>query len=163
MTGVSPLVVLFLERFHVLSDVTTDNVLVENFSIECFGFRIVAGESFLVVRNVDTAIRSTLHCAEDSVSGRSPTKTNVEVALEWARFLVTDCVGQRVVYLNRVAMLTSLCELELASRLGDTLVLIGETKLGKSTASDEKTGGVSRGPISQTFGIISFTSSCRVD
>ena len=128
------LVVLLLKVLHVLGDVATDNVLLENLSVEGLGLGVVAGEALLVVGDEDTTVRGTLHGTEDTVAGRGAAETDVEVSLEGAGLVVAE----------------GLNELELTRGLGEALVLVGEAELGKSTAGDKETSGVSGGPVGET-------------
>lgn len=128
------LVVLLLEVLHVLGNVATDNVLLENLGVEGLGLGVEAGEALLVVGDEDATVRGTLHGTEDTVTGRGAAETDVEVSLEGAGLVVAE----------------GLDELELTRRLGETLVLVGEAELDKGTASDKETSGVSGGPVGET-------------
>ena len=52
----APLVILLLKRLHVLSDVATEDVLLQDLCIKLLGLRIVAREALFVVGDEDAAI-----------------------------------------------------------------------------------------------------------
>ena len=121
-------IIFLLERLHVLSDVSTEDVLLEDFSVEFLGFDIESRETFLGVGDEDTTIGSTLHGTEDTGTGGSALETDIKVSLEGA---------------GRILLVQSLSHGERAIGLGDTLVLVSQTELRQSTASDKQAGGVS--------------------
>lgn len=128
------LVILLLKVLHVLGNVATDNVLGENLSVEGLGLGVETGETLVRVGDEDTTVGSTLHGTEDTVTGGGAAETNVEVGLEGAGLVVTE----------------GLNELELTRGLSETLVLVSEAELGKSTTGDKETGSVSGGPVGET-------------
>lgn len=60
----SPLVIFFLQALHVLSDVTTEDILLQHLGIQLFGFWVITWETLLIVGNVETAVTSTLESTE---------------------------------------------------------------------------------------------------
>ena len=123
-----PLIVLLLEGLHVLRNVATEDVLLQDLSVELLRLWVEAGETLLVVGNVDTTVGSTLKGTEDTRTSRRALETDIEVALEWPRsILVVEGLGQR----------------DGAIRLLLALVLVSEAELGQGAASAEKTGRVS--------------------
>ena len=77
-----PLIVLLLEGLHVLSNVSTEDVLLEDLGIKLLALGIVSREALLIVGDEDTTVRSTLHSTKDTRSSRRATKTDIEVAFE---------------------------------------------------------------------------------
>lgn len=55
-----PLVIFFLQVLHVFSDMTAENILPQNFSIELLRFWIVTRKTFVIVGNKDTTVTGTL-------------------------------------------------------------------------------------------------------
>ena len=123
-----PLVILLLQALHVFSNVTTEDVLLEDLVVELLAFWVIAGETLLVVRDVETAIGCTLEGTEHTRTSRSALETDIEVALEGA---------------GGILLIESLSQSELTIGLSDTLVFVGKTELGQSTTSNEETSGIS--------------------
>lgn len=123
-----PLIIFLLKRLHVLSDVTSEDVLFEDLSIQLLGLWVVSGETLLVVGNVNTTVTSTLEGTEHTGTSRSTLETNVKVTLErpGSIFLI-ESLGQR----------------KLAIGFSNTLILVSKTQFGQGTTSDEETSGVS--------------------
>src|SRR5699024_11867611 len=69
------------------SDVCSSD-LTMHLSTELLGLAVVAGESLGGVGNIQAAVGSTFHCAENTSAGGSSGKTNVEEASEGARLVV---------------------------------------------------------------------------
>jgi hypothetical protein len=122
-----PLVIFLLETLHVLSNMATVDVLLEDLSVKGFAFRVITGETLVRVGDEDTTIAGTLHSTEETGSGGGALETNIEVALERA---------------GSVLFIKDLSVSKSAVRLSDTLIFIGEAELGESTASDEETSSV---------------------
>jgi hypothetical protein len=101
--------------------------------IEFLGFGIETGESSLRVGDEDTSIGSTLHGTEDTGTSRGTGETDIEEALEGTGFT-----------------LDRLDEFEFSGRLSESLVLVSEAELGKSTTSAEKSGSVASRPVGET-------------
>lgn len=111
----------------------TVNVVGQNFRVQLFHLGIVAGQATLRVGDEKTTIRSTLHGTEHTGTSRSALESDVQEALEWAG-----------------SVLVGLGELKSTIGLGDTLVLVGKTKLGQSTTSAEESGSVGGSPVGKT-------------
>ena len=115
------------KRLHVLGDVATEDVLLQDLSIELLGLWVVAWEALLVVGDVDTTVGSTLEGTEHTRTSRRALETDVEVALERpGSILVVKGLGHG----------------EGAIGLLLTLVLVGKAKLGQGTASGKETSRV---------------------
>lgn len=127
------LLILLLEVAHVVGDVTTVNVLTEDLGIKLLGLGIITGEAGLGVGDVDTTIRGALHGGEDTGTSGGALETDIKEALE-----------------GTGSILKGLDHLDGAIGLLDTGVLILEAELGKDTAGQEKTSGVSSGPVGET-------------
>lgn len=136
--GLVALLIVVGEGLHVLSDVAAEDVLAEGLSVQLLGLHVVTGETLLGVRDVETTVGSTLHGAEDTGTGGGPSKTNIEVRLEWAAGLAIDFGG--------------LGDGELAVGLLNTLESLVKLELGKCAAGEEKTGAVGSGPVGETVG-----------
>lgn len=132
-----PLLIVVGERLHVLRDVTAKDVLAQSFGVELLALDIVARETLLAVRNVQATVRSTLHGAEHTRTGRRPRKANIEETLEGPPALAID--------------LGLLGERELSIRLRDTLELVVDLELVQRTTRDQETGAVSGGPVGQAM------------
>ena len=107
---------------------STEDVLLEDFSVEFLGFNIESRETFLRVGDEDTTIGSTLHGTEDTGTGGSAAETDIKEALEWT---------------GSIFLIDGLSEGEFTIGLSYTLVLVGKTELGKGTTSAKKTSGIS--------------------
>jgi len=145
----------FLELVVVCLDVATEDVLSVFFGVEgLLGFLLVddlttlvgddlslgdvrAGESLLLVGDVETTIGSTLHGSEDTVSSGGADETDIEVSLEWASLLhvVTDGVVRTV-------------------NLLVALVHVSETLVSQESTGAEKASAVSGSVV----GVTSFES-----
>lgn len=76
--GLVSLRILSLEVFHVLGDVTTENILSQDLRIKLPGVSVVSSETFRLVRNFKSTVNCSLQHGEDFSSGGSTRKTNVE-------------------------------------------------------------------------------------
>lgn len=128
------LVVLLLEGLHVLGDVATSDVLLEDLGVDGLGLGVETGETLLVVGDEETTVGSTLHGTEDTVTGGGAAETNIKVDLEGAGLVLAE----------------GLDELELTGGLGETLVLVGKAELGEGTTGNKETSGVGSGPVGKT-------------
>ena len=121
-------IIFLLQRFHVLCNVPTEDVLLEDLSVKLLGLDVVARETFLGVRNEDTTVGCTFHGTEDTGTGGGATETDVKEALEWTRSVVIfQCLGKG----------------EFSGRLGNTFVLVCQTEFRERPTSAEKAGSVS--------------------
>ena len=77
-----PLVILLLEGLHVLSNVSTEDVLLEDLGIKLLALGIVSREALLIVGDEDTTVRSTLHSTKYTSTSRRPLKTNIEITFK---------------------------------------------------------------------------------
>ena len=126
----APLIIFLLERLHVLSNVSTEDVLLQDLRVKPLAFWVVPRETLLVVWDVKTTIGSTFEGTEHTRTSRRALETDVEVTLERpGSVLVVKRLGQD----------------DLTSRLGLTLVLVSKAKLGQSTASAEETSRIGFG------------------
>jgi hypothetical protein len=87
----APLIVLLLERLHVLGNVATDNVTLKSLGVNSLGLGVVSGETLGVVGDKDTTIRSTLQGTKHTVTSGGTTETDIEVSLERAGLVIADC------------------------------------------------------------------------
>ena len=78
----SPFVILLLQTLHVLSDVTTENVLLQHLSIQLLAFWVITWEALLVVGDIETAVTGALESTEHTGTGGGSLETNIEVDLE---------------------------------------------------------------------------------
>lgn len=127
------LLIIVSELFHVLSDVTTNNVFLQNLSVELFSLDIVAGEDLGGVRDVETTVRGTLESTKDTGTAGGALQTNVKEDLEGAG-----------------AILNGLSDGELTRVLVVTSVGLVKAELLQSTTGDQQTGGVGSGPGGKT-------------
>jgi len=74
---------IFLKKLlHVVSNMTTKDVLTKDFRVKRLLLIIPTNKTTLAVRNVKTTIKSTLHSSEDTAAGGGTIKTNIEKSLE---------------------------------------------------------------------------------
>ena len=134
------LVALFIiigQSLHVFRNVSAEDVLSKSFSVELFGFDIVAREAIFGVRNEDATVGSTLHSTEDTSTSRCTSKTDIEEAFEGATILAID--------------FSSFGKLVLSIRLFDTSEMFRQIQLAQGTTGDEEPSSICRGPISETM------------
>lgn len=131
------LLIVICEGFHVLGDVTTEDVSAEGVGIELLGFDIVTWESGLGVGDEKTTVGGTLHDSEDTSTSGGTMKTDIKENLEWSSFTI---VG-----------LSSLGQLVFTIGFLNTLEVLIELELLQDTTSAEETSGVSSGPVGKTI------------
>ena len=122
-----PLIVLLLEGLHVLRNVATEDVLLQDLSVELLRLWVEAGETLLVVGDVEATVGGTLEGTEHTRTSRRALETDVEVTLERS---------------GSILVVERLSQGDLASRLGLTLVLVSKAKLGQGAASAEEASRV---------------------
>jgi len=115
---------LGLLSLDLLTTLTGDNLGLDD---------VEAGESLVLVGDVETTIGSTLHGTEDTVTGGSADETNIEVSLEWTSILhvITDGEVRSI-------------------NLGVSLVHIGETLVSKESTSAQETNAVRGSVVGET-------------
>jgi hypothetical protein len=128
------LLVVVGEGLHVLSDVTTEDVLAEGLGVELLAFNVVTGETVLGVRNEDTTVGATLHGTKDTSTSGGTGETDIQEDLEWAALLAINLGG--------------LGEGELTVSLLNTSEGLVKLELLEDTAGKEQTGSVCGGPVS---------------
>lgn len=135
--GLVALLILIGEGLHVLSDVTTDDVVLEGLSVELLGLDVVTGETAVGVGDEDTTVGCTLHGSEDTVTGGGADKTNIKEGLEGAALAIVglDGLGEGVLTIG----------------LLDTLEGLVKVELLEDTAGKEQTGSVGSSPVGQTL------------
>lgn len=134
--GLVALLIVIGEGLHVLSDVTTEDVLAEGLGIELLGLDIVTWETLLGVWNEDASVGSTLEGTEDTGTGGGAGKTDIKESLEWAAGLIILSSG--------------LGEGELSVSLLNTGELLVHAELLEDTAGEEETSAVGSGPVGKT-------------
>jgi hypothetical protein len=117
--------VLLLELLHVLSNVTTEDVLAENVSVELLILSVVTSKTASAVGDIETTIGGTLHGGEDTVTSGGTSQTNVQ----------QDGEGLG-------SILEGLDDEVLTSGVRLTLVLVSKLQLGQNTTSEEETSGI---------------------
>lgn len=105
----------------------TEDVLLQDFSIELLGFGVVARETLLVVGDVETTVGSTLKGTEHTRTSRRALKTDIKVTLERP---------------GSILIVERLSHNKGAIRLGLTLILVSKAKLGQGAAGAEETSRV---------------------
>ena len=125
--------IVLLEHAHVLGHVLTVDVVAQHVRVQSFGVRIIAGETFLRVRNVESTVRRTLHGTEQLGTGGGTLQTHIQEALERAWTIIHG-----------------LDFVEFTVRLHDTLVLVGQAQLGQHATGHQETGTVGGRPVGQT-------------
>jgi hypothetical protein len=129
------LLVVIGETFHVFGDVAAQDILAESLSVELFSFDIETGESVLRVRDEKATIRGTLHGAEDTSTGGSTGKTDIEEDLERTAgaFIGLSGLGESVFTISFLY----------------TLEVLIEIKLLECTASEKETSSVGGSPVGE--------------
>jgi len=127
--GLVLLLVSLLEVSHVISNVSSEDVLAKNGGIEVLGVSVVTRETLVLVRDLETSVNSTLHGTEDTGTSGGVVETNVEENVEW-----TTALG----FLNKEV---------LSIRLALADVLLVKTELGEDTTSSKETSGVGSGVV----------------
>ena len=105
----APLIIFLLERLHVLSNVSTEDVLLQDLRVKLLAFWVVPRETLLVVWDVKTTIGSTFEGTEHTRTSRRALETNVKVALEGS---------------GSILVIQGLSECESTIGLSNTLVLL---------------------------------------
>lgn len=136
--GAVALLIIIGKVLHVLSDVTTGDVLAEGLGVEFLGLDVVSGETVLGVGDEDTTVGGTLHGTEYTGTGGGTDKTNVKEGLEGTAGALVGLDG--------------LSELVLTVGLLDTSELLVKAELLEDTAGEEQTGSVGGSPVGQTLG-----------
>ena len=111
-----------LEGLLVISNVLTEDALLQNLGLELLGLSVVAGEPPLTVGDLKATIDGTLEGGEDLGSGGRAVETHIEVAGERA--------GRVIDVLNVVDLSVDFL---VANVLGVQLELLEETAGGKET------------------------------
>jgi len=96
---------------------------------------VEAGESLLLVGDVESTVGGTLHGTEDTVTGGGADETDIEVGLEGALILGDLTVHHGV---------------EGAVNLGVSLVKVGETLVGEKSTGAQETSAVGGGVVGET-------------
>jgi len=123
--------VLFFELLHVVTDVSTEDVVFVDFSVELTVSE--SGESLGGVGDVETGISGTLEDTEDSGTSGGSGEASIQVASEGG-------------LLFSIGFLVKLVTVDLDL----TLVHRVKTELLENSSTDQKTGGVSGGVVSET-------------
>ena len=125
--------ILLKKLLHVVSDVTTEDVLAENLSVEGLLLVIPADKTALAVGDVEATIKSTLHSGEHTAAGGGAVQTNIEQSLEGTTLveLLDGLEGS-------------------TSGLGDTRVELIHAELLVKTAGDKQTSGVGSSVVGET-------------
>ena len=129
--------ILLLERLHVGSDVSSEDVLTQDLGVELGVLGVllvveVTGETTLRVGDVETSIGGTLHGSEDTVTSRGTGKTDIEKDVEGTRSII-DLLNEEVLSVDG----------------SDSDVLIGNVELSQNTAGEQQTSGVGSGVVGQ--------------
>jgi len=125
------LLVLFFELLHVVTDVSTEDVVFVDFSVELAVSE--SGESLGGVGDVETGISSALEDTEDSGTSGGSGEAGIQVASEGG-------------LLFSIGFLVELVTVDLDL----TLVHRVKTELLENSSADQKTGGVSGGVVGET-------------
>mmetsp|Transcript_5200 Transcript_5200/g.6934 ORF Transcript_5200/g.6934 Transcript_5200/m.6934 type:complete len:234 (-) Transcript_5200:7-708(-) len=138
------LLIIFLHLAHVVSHMDTHDAVLVGLSIEFLGVTRVSGESLLVVRNVKTTIRGTLHGTKDAGTSSGVLGSNIQQGAEGSAVIIE--------LLDVVLAAINLGLNLLASNLLDTLVGLVKSELLEQTTSDKKTSAVSSRVVLQADG-----------
>merc|ERR1740123_1031813 len=127
------LLVLIHEVLHVISDVDPHDVLAMHISVQGGTFGVVSGESLLGVGDVEAAISSSLHGAEDFGSGGGPGESYVKTGTEGSGSII-DILDTEVVAVDVSVAFVGAVQVELLEH----------------TASKEQASAVGSGVVGQT-------------
>ena len=97
---------------HVVGDVLAEDVAAVHLGAELLLLAVVAGETLLGVRNVDSAVGGALHRAENLGSGGSAGQTDVQTSAEGARPII-DVLDHEVLAIDVLLSLVDSVQLEL--------------------------------------------------
>jgi hypothetical protein len=134
-----------LELFHVLVDVDTENSLSVNLRVELVLVSITSalvetGESAGLVGNVDSAVTSSLHGSENSVTSGSAYQTNVQKGLERSA-VIMGLIGNVVL---------------ISGDLFVSLVERVHLQLGEQSTGQQQTSCIGSRVVGQTSGNLEF-------
>mmetsp|Transcript_28688 Transcript_28688/g.61177 ORF Transcript_28688/g.61177 Transcript_28688/m.61177 type:complete len:241 (+) Transcript_28688:245-967(+) len=132
-------VILLLEVFHVLTDMSSEDALTVHISIVILGITIVTRETLLRVRDVKSTIGGTLQGTEDTASSGSGLATNIQKGTEGT-----------LVFVDLVDVVSGLSNLggdNISINLVITFVNIIQTNLLEETTSTEQSSAVSSGVV----------------
>jgi len=144
--------VFFLEGFHVVGDVVS-----EDSSSVCFGIEFglnsfrsgrftslvlnnsdlssgVTWESLGLMWNVDSTIASTLKDTEDSGTGGGSLETNIEKSLEWSLIIISIIINVEVLSVD----------------ISGGFVEVTESDLFQQSSGEEETGGIGGGVVGKS-------------
>jgi len=124
--------IVFLQFFHVLSDVSTEDVFAVGFSVEFVFVVVVTRESLGGVWDVKATVDGSFQGAENFVSGGGSGETGVEEASEWT----WTVVGWLYVVFVTIDFFLSLVEFV-------------ELHLGEKSSGEEETGAVVSGVVGE--------------
>lgn len=124
---------LGLEGVHVFRNMLTENALLKDFGREFLGFSVITGEALFVVGDLKSTVNSSLHDGENTGTSGGAAKTNIKIAVEWARSIIN---------------LLNLKHLTIGILLSNVLGV--QLKLVKETASAEETNAIRRSVVGQS-------------
>ena len=124
--------ILVLQRAHVLGDVLAEDVVAVNLGVEGLLLSVVAGETLLGVGDVQTTIDGSLQGTENSSAGGGAGETDVEAGAEGSGS-VGDILNHEVLSVD----------------LGGALVDGVQVVLLEDTTGQEETGAVSGGIVGE--------------
>lgn len=127
------LLVIFEKLLHVISNVLAEDVVTVHIGAEFLALGIIAGKSLGGMGDIQATIGSALHGSENTSSGGSSRKADIEEASE----------GAGLVFLFLLEELVSV-------HFGGTQVDAIELELLQQTASQQETGAVGGGVVGQT-------------
>lgn len=127
------LLIFLLQAAHIVSHVLAEDVGTVNISVEALGLSRVARETLHGVRDVQTAIDSTLHGTEDTGTGGGTGQTDIQITTEGTWSIIDRL---------HVELLTS--------DLGATGVKGVQSQLVQQTTGNKQTSAVSCSVVGQT-------------
>jgi len=144
--------VFFLEGFHVVGDVVSEDSGSVGLGIE-FGVNLlgsggftslvlnnsdlssgVTWESLGLMWNVDSTIASTLKDTEDSGTGGGSLETNIEKSLEWSLIIISIIINVEVLSID----------------IRGGFVKVSESDLFQQSSGEEETGGIGGGVVGKS-------------
>lgn len=127
-----PLLIVVGKRLHILSDMSTKDILPQHLRLELLRLDIEAREPALRVGDEDATVRRALHRTKHPRAGGGPLQADIENGLERA-----------------AVVLAVLGDLVLAVGFRDALERVAEAELGEGATCEEEPGSVGSSPVGE--------------
>jgi len=118
--------ILSFNSSHVVFNVSSEDVLSQNFSVKFVALFIISNESRLAVGDLNSSISSSLKDGKDLASSGGSSKSNIQKSKEWS--------GSVSKWLNVVV---------LSVDGGVSLILISKVQFGESSSGEQQSNSIS--------------------